>query len=82
MEQYVDWFNVMTYDIHGTWDGDNPNTAAVVNPHTNLTGICFHFSMFPRNHTPPCSGNDACFYSANHLPPPPVDFVRTKLTGV
>lgn len=20
MEQYVDWFNLMAYDLHGTWD--------------------------------------------------------------
>ena len=24
LEPYVDWFNMMTYDIHGTWDGDSP----------------------------------------------------------
>lgn len=24
LEPSVDWFNVMSYDIHGTWDGNNP----------------------------------------------------------
>jgi chitinase len=24
IEPNVDWFNVMSYDIHGTWDGSNP----------------------------------------------------------
>lgn len=24
LASYVDWFNFMSYDIHGTWDGDNP----------------------------------------------------------
>lgn len=24
LEPYVDWFNFMSYDIHGTWDGNNP----------------------------------------------------------
>ena len=37
-EQHVDWFNFMSYDIHGVWDGDNPYTERVVNPDTNLTG--------------------------------------------
>ncbi|KAK2735703.1 hypothetical protein FQN57_001152 [Myotisia sp. PD_48] len=37
----VDWFNIMTYDIHGTWDGLNKWTRETINPHTNLTGILF-----------------------------------------
>lgn len=24
LEKHVDWFNFMSYDIHGTWDGQNP----------------------------------------------------------
>lgn len=24
MEPHVDWFNIMSYDIHGIWDGNNP----------------------------------------------------------
>lgn len=24
LEKHVDWFNIMSYDIHGTWDGQNP----------------------------------------------------------
>lgn len=24
LEPNVDWFNFMSYDIHGTWDGNNP----------------------------------------------------------
>jgi chitinase len=24
LQRHTDWFNVMTYDIHGTWDGTNP----------------------------------------------------------
>lgn len=38
MVKYVDWLNIMTYDIHGTWDGHNEWTQQVINPHTNLTG--------------------------------------------
>lgn len=40
MAKYVDWFNVMSYDIHGTWDGHSAWTKEVINPHTNLTGKC------------------------------------------
>ncbi|KAI5249676.1 glycoside hydrolase [Aureobasidium subglaciale] len=39
MEPYVDWFNVMTYDIHGVWDSENRFTGPYVRPHTNLTEI-------------------------------------------
>lgn len=38
LSKYVDWFNIMTYDIHGTWDGHNKWSEQTVNPHTNLTG--------------------------------------------
>jgi len=38
MAAYVDWFNLMSYDIHGTWDGNSQWTSPVVQPHTNLTG--------------------------------------------
>lgn len=39
MAPYVDWFNVMSYDIHGIWDGGSEWTQAVVHPHTNLIGL-------------------------------------------
>ncbi|KAK8102995.1 glycoside hydrolase family 18 protein [Apiospora sp. TS-2023a] len=35
----VDWFNVMSYDIHGVWDSDNRFTGPFIRPHTNLTEI-------------------------------------------
>ncbi|KAF1939931.1 hypothetical protein EJ02DRAFT_424432 [Clathrospora elynae] len=25
MEVQFDWFNFVAYDLHGSWDGDNPN---------------------------------------------------------
>ncbi|KAJ8132429.1 hypothetical protein O1611_g1195 [Lasiodiplodia mahajangana] len=49
MEKYLDWFNVMTYDIHGTWDGNNPYTSAVVQAHTNLTEIDQAMDLLWRN---------------------------------
>lgn len=39
MQPYVDWFNIMTYDIHGVWDRDNAYAGPYVRPHTNLTEI-------------------------------------------
>lgn len=37
MESYIDWFNVMTYDLHGSWD-----SPLLAQPHTNLTGKYKH----------------------------------------
>ncbi|KAG5290027.1 class V chitinase [Histoplasma ohiense] len=53
MSEYVDWFNVMTYDIHGTWDGNSKWTQSVVNPHTNLTEISAGLDLLWRNSVPP-----------------------------
>lgn len=38
MEQYVNWINLMSYDLHGVWDGNNPIGNKVLS-HTNLTEI-------------------------------------------
>ncbi|KUI70319.1 Chitotriosidase-1 [Cytospora mali] len=35
----ADWMNIMTYDLHGVWDGDDPYIGAVLGAHTNLTEI-------------------------------------------
>lgn len=43
----------MSYDIHGTWDGDNPYTQRVVNPHTNLTEISDGLDLLWRNKIDP-----------------------------
>ncbi|KAK2013706.1 bacteriodes thetaiotaomicron symbiotic chitinase [Colletotrichum eremochloae] len=36
--QYADWTNLMSYDLHGTWDEYNP-IGAIAQAHTNLTEI-------------------------------------------
>lgn len=36
--KYADWTNLMSYDLHGTWDANNP-IGAIVQGHTNLTEI-------------------------------------------
>lgn len=38
MEPYVDWINLMSYDLHGVWDSDNPIGSQVL-AHSNLTEI-------------------------------------------
>ncbi|EEQ29481.1 symbiotic chitinase [Microsporum canis CBS 113480] len=52
MAKYVDWFNVMSYDIHGTWDGHSAWTKEVINPHTNLTEISYGLDLLWRNSVP------------------------------
>ncbi|KAK5654286.1 hypothetical protein OQA88_7463 [Cercophora sp. LCS_1] len=39
MEPHIDWFNMMSYDIHGVWDSTNKFTGPYIRPHTNLTEI-------------------------------------------
>jgi GH18 family chitinase len=39
MQPHIDWFNVMSYDIHGVWDSANKFTGPYIRPHTNLTEI-------------------------------------------
>ncbi|KAL3476522.1 hypothetical protein BJX99DRAFT_270507 [Aspergillus californicus] len=54
MADYVDWFNFMAYDIHGTWDGTVSNwTSSDVNPHTNLTEISDGLDLLWRNDIDP-----------------------------
>ncbi|RKU40671.1 hypothetical protein DL546_003055 [Coniochaeta pulveracea] len=36
--KYADWTNLMSYDLHGTWDRNNP-IGAIAQGHTNLTEI-------------------------------------------
>ncbi|KAF9465227.1 hypothetical protein BDZ94DRAFT_1307367 [Collybia nuda] len=42
----ADWVNVMTYDLHGTWDGNDPYIGKVVLAHTNLTEIQQTMQLF------------------------------------
>ncbi|PGH14882.1 hypothetical protein AJ79_02744 [Helicocarpus griseus UAMH5409] len=53
MAEYVDWFNIMSYDIHGTWDGNSKWTKEVINPHTSLEEISNGLDLLWRNSVPP-----------------------------
>ncbi|KUJ13269.1 glycoside hydrolase [Mollisia scopiformis] len=57
MEQYLDFFNVMTYDIHGVWDSTNKFTGPYVRPHTNLTEIRQGLDLLWRNNVNPANVN-------------------------
>ncbi|KAL4749617.1 hypothetical protein BDW72DRAFT_194648 [Aspergillus terricola var. indicus] len=47
MAKYADWINVMTYDLHGVWDANNP-IGSIVQGHTNLTEIKSALQLFWR----------------------------------
>jgi len=53
LAKYVDWFNVMTYDLHGTWDSTDKFIGPIVNSHTNLTEIKLTMDLFWRNDIKP-----------------------------
>ncbi|KAK4128908.1 glycoside hydrolase family 18 protein [Parathielavia appendiculata] len=48
---YVDFVNVMSYDLHGVWDRDNPIGSHIYG-HTNLTEMSLAFDLFWRNDVP------------------------------
>lgn len=49
IEPSVDWFNYMSYDLHGTWDIGDPWTGAFLDAHTNLTEIVEDLDLLWRN---------------------------------
>ncbi|PYI12290.1 glycoside hydrolase [Aspergillus sclerotiicarbonarius CBS 121057] len=49
----VDWFNTMTYDLHGGWDAEDPWIGSIVNAHTNLTEITLAMDLLWRNDIEP-----------------------------
>ena len=53
LSRTLDWINVMTYDLHGTWDGTDPWIGAVALAHTNLTEIKQTLDLFWRNNINP-----------------------------
>ncbi|MCJ1355899.1 MAG: hypothetical protein MMC33_005891 [Icmadophila ericetorum] len=53
MMQYVDFANVLSYDLHGTWDSTADNIGSVVLAHMNLTEIDMALDLFWRNGVDP-----------------------------
>ncbi|OIW28356.1 glycoside hydrolase [Coniochaeta ligniaria NRRL 30616] len=60
LEKDVDWFNVMTYDMHGAWDLTTDwgkVHGAQINAHTNLTEIADGLDLLWRNNIDPAKVN-------------------------
>ena len=49
----VDWFNVMTYDLHGTWDSTDKYIGLFMYAYTNLTEIDQTMSLLWRSNINP-----------------------------
>ncbi|KAL8692321.1 MAG: hypothetical protein Q9218_002638, partial [Villophora microphyllina] len=49
LQDYVDWFNVMSYDLHGMWDQHNKFTGPYLEGHTNITEIEQGLDLLWRN---------------------------------
>lgn len=50
--KHVDWINLMSYDLHGVWDRNNP-IGSIVQGHTNLTEIQMSVDLLWRVGVPP-----------------------------
>ncbi|KAH9209045.1 oviduct-specific glycoprotein [Leptodontidium sp. 2 PMI_412] len=48
---HIDFVNVMSYDLHGVWDRENPIGSHIYG-HTNLTEMSLAFDLFWRNDVP------------------------------
>ncbi|KAK0630523.1 glycoside hydrolase superfamily [Bombardia bombarda] len=57
IDPIVDFLNVMTYDLHGTWDSNSPWIGAVALAHTNITEIDISLDLLWRNNINPAKIN-------------------------
>ncbi|TEY30754.1 hypothetical protein BOTCAL_0847g00030 [Botryotinia calthae] len=39
MQSSIDWFNLMSYDLHGVWDAESRFVGPYLAPHTNISEI-------------------------------------------
>ncbi|KAK2742693.1 hypothetical protein FQN57_005148 [Myotisia sp. PD_48] len=53
LQKAVDYFNIMSYDLHGVWDKGNKWTGEFLNAHTNLTEIELALDLLWRNKIDP-----------------------------
>ncbi|KAK4149689.1 chitinase [Chaetomidium leptoderma] len=53
LEPHVDFFNIMTYDIHGVWDSKVKSLGPYARAHTNLTEIEEALKLLWRNNINP-----------------------------
>lgn len=52
MAKSVDWINLMSYDLHGSWDADGNWIGPHVYAHTNMTEIKDALQLLWRNNVP------------------------------
>ncbi|KAK0612209.1 glycoside hydrolase superfamily [Immersiella caudata] len=57
LEPHIDFFNVMTYDIHGVWDSTIEVLGPYAHAHTNLTEIDDALKLLWRNNINPSRVN-------------------------
>ncbi|OBT56197.1 hypothetical protein VE04_02873 [Pseudogymnoascus sp. 24MN13] len=53
LKKSIDFFNIMSYDLHGTWDKGSNWTEPWLNPHTNVTEIDGALDLLWRNDIDP-----------------------------
>ncbi|KAH8803723.1 glycoside hydrolase superfamily [Xylogone sp. PMI_703] len=53
IEPIIDWFNIMTYDLFGTWDSQDAFIGPFVFAHTNLTETKLDMDLLWRNNINP-----------------------------
>ena len=53
IQQYIDWFNLMAYDLHGVWDAASKFVGSYIAPHTNITEIDLGMDMLWRSGVTP-----------------------------
>lgn len=53
LQDSVEFFNIMSYDLHGTWDEGKDWTQPWLNSHTNLTEITEYLDLLWRNDIAP-----------------------------
>lgn len=53
LEKHVDWFNMMSYDVHGSWDIDSKSMPSVANSHSNMTELQEALDLLWRNDIDP-----------------------------
>lgn len=53
LQEHVDFFNIMSYDLHGVWDQNSKWLAPELNSHTNLTEITNALDLLWRNDIDP-----------------------------
>jgi GH18 family chitinase len=52
LEKHVNFFNIISYDLHGAWDKGNKWLGPYLNAHTNLTKISNALDLLWRNKIP------------------------------